>query len=126
MAKILIIEDDGPILNTYSLVLSKKGHEVFSAQSALQGKEALKNHDFDLILLDLLMPEVSGIEFLREVEPKKTIPKTTIVVLTNTESPKILKEAIDLGASKYLLKVENTPYDIVDKINSLLKPAKKH
>jgi CheY-like chemotaxis protein len=121
MAKILIVEDEEPILHSYSLVLTKQGHEVVAVNNAPAGLEAAQKQPFDLILLDLLMPEVSGIDFLRRLNPHKTIPGTRIVVLTNTESPKIISEAMELGASQYLLKVENTPYDIADKIESFIK-----
>lgn len=121
MAHILIVEDEEPILNSYTLVLSKKGHTVVPTSSASAALLSLQTEKFDLILLDLLMPEMSGVEFLRQFNPRTTAPGTRIVVLTNTESPKIINEAMELGASQYLLKVENTPYDIADKIPSFIK-----
>ncbi len=122
MAKILVIEDEEPILNAYYLVLTNKGHQVTAAHNASEGLAAIAKESFDLILLDLLMPEVSGIDFLKQVQPKTKLPQTRVVVLTNTESPKIINEAMELGATRYLLKVENTPYDIADQVEALLKP----
>jgi CheY-like chemotaxis protein len=121
MAKILIVEDEEPILNSYAFVLNKKGHQVVAANSAQKGIASLTQGPFDLILLDLLMPEMSGIDFLKQVNPRKTMPTTRVVVLTNTESPKIITDAMENGASKYLLKVDNTPYQIADQIESFLK-----
>jgi DNA-binding NtrC family response regulator len=121
MAKILIVEDEEPILHSYAFVLKKKGHDVVTAENAEKGMKALKKDKFDLILLDLLMPEVSGLEFLEQTNPRKNFPETRVVVLTNTESPKVINDAMDRGASKYLLKVDNTPYTIADQIESFIR-----
>ena len=121
MAKILVVEDDTSILNSYGFVLVKKGYDVTTAENGEAALKACAAEQFDLIVLDMLMPEMSGLDFLKQAGLKTNAPETKVLVLSNTESDKIRDEAMELGAMDYVLKVESTPYDVADKIAELLK-----
>lgn len=121
MAKVLVVEDDVSILNSYAFVLSKKGYEVTPVGDAKLALAECAKQQFDVIVLDMLLPEISGIDFMKQANLKMTSPDTKVIVLSNTESAKIQEEAMALGAVEYVLKVEATPYDLADKIAALIK-----
>lgn len=118
MANILIIEDDSAIAQAYMIGLSNH-HTVHIAPDALSGLQ-LAAEKPDVILLDMLMPSVSGLDFLRQLDPKKNLPDTKIIAISNVESAKIVESAKELGVCKYLLKVDFTPSQIETVINEVL------
>lgn len=118
MAKILIVEDDNAIAQSYMMQLVKK-HEVKVAPDVTSGL-ALAVDAPDIILLDMLMPGFSGLDFLRQLDPTKALPNTKVIAISNVESPKIVEEARQLGVVKYLLKVDFTPSQIESVIDELL------
>lgn len=125
MANILLVEDDDQIRASYAFVLTKKGYTVTEAQS---GNEALRHvqagKKFDLILLDMLMPEGSGVEFLKGAQLPAMSPDTRVIALSNTESPKIIEESKGLGVNRYVLKVEYDPYQLAELVaTELADPA---
>ena len=119
MTKVLVVEDEPSILNSYAFVFQKKGLDVTPVTNAKDALEACKTAKFDVIILDMLLPEISGLDFLRQAELKKNSPETKVLVISNTESAKIRDEAMQLGAVDYLMKVESTPYDLADKVIGL-------
>lgn len=121
MAKVLIVEDEPTILNSYAFVLEKKGFEVTPVGDAKAALDACAKVQFDIIVLDMLLPEMSGLDFLKQANLKAASPDTKVMVLSNTESAKIQEEAAQLGANEYILKVEATPYQLADKITAILK-----
>lgn len=125
MAKILLIEDDDQIRASYGLVLTKKGHVVKEASSGKMALDILEHNDFDIILLDMLMPQMSGIDFLRQAKISSKYPKTKVLAISNTESPKIIEEAKSLGTSQYLLKVDFNPYELANIISDILEQPKE-
>jgi CheY-like chemotaxis protein len=120
MPKILVVEDEASLANAYVLTLKEAGHDVILATDGQQALEACSTQQFDGILLDMLMPGVSGIEFLRQAKLSIAAPHTKVLVISNTESSKIHDEAMQLGASEYVLKVDSTPHGIADKLTALL------
>ncbi|HSX24209.1 MAG TPA: response regulator [Candidatus Saccharimonadales bacterium] len=120
-ARILYIEDYPVVQTMYVEVLQKH----FSIDVASDGKEALekiKLEHYDVILLDLLLPQVSGMEFLREYQKggHKQDDKTHLIVLSDFDNPGTQKEVRALGIKDYWIKVENTPYVLVEKLNEVL------
>lgn len=126
MAKILIIEDEKTLNEAYQMVLKKAKHKVFAA---FNGQEALDNfadQKPDLVLLDLRMPKMDGIEFLKKLKPTKNYPNTHIIVFSNYDDPFEIDEAFKNGATRYLLKAWSSPKDLVKVVSRTLadKPAK--
>lgn len=120
MAKILVVEDDLRLKLTYDIILNKEGHEVERAED---GEEALaKAETFrpDLILLDMLMPKVNGLEFLKRYDVKKSHPDVKIIVFSNMSMPKEMEEAYKLGATKYMLKSSTSPKQLAELIRQTL------
>ncbi len=120
MKKILIIEDELFLKKIYKYKLVLSGFEVTSANSAEKGLKMLEKEIPNLILLDILLPGKSGIEFLAEIRKNKKFDKIAILAFSNYDDPKIKKEAIKLKAKDYLIKSDHTPKEIVDKINGYI------
>jgi len=121
MAKILIAEDEKALNDAYVMILKRAGHTV---KSALDGAEALKitkAYEPDVILLDLRMPEMSGIEFLKAYKLPEKHPKVRVIIFSNLDMQKEIDEAFSLGASKYMLKSWASPSELVRMIEAELK-----
>ncbi len=120
MSKILIVEDDPTLRSAYLYVLTKEG---FIVESAQDGVIALRiAHDFepDLILLDMLMANLGGVEFLRSYKLKDEHPNVKVIVFSNISVPEQMSEVMALGASHYLTKSQFTPKEIIKIIRETL------
>lgn len=121
MKTILIVEDETALRDVYTMLF---GLEKFKVHEAANGKIALKqleNIKPDIILLDVLMPVMGGIEFLEKVEIKKNYPNIKVLVLSNLSDPKTRERVENLGASKYLLKAGVAPAELVKAVTQLLQ-----
>lgn len=120
MARILIVEDDKDLNNAYSIILRNEGHEV---AEAYDGKEALaKLEDFspDLILLDLLMPVMGGLEFLQHYDLQKKHPDVKVLIFTNMENSPEVAEAYKLGVQRCIIKSWTAPHNLARVISDTL------
>lgn len=119
MYKILLVEDDKILLEMYRDKFTHEGFEVFTAVDGQEGIEEMKLVKPNVVLLDLIMPKVTGFEFLKLVKVDPTLNKIPILVLTN-----IFADAEDLvknwGVKYFLLKANYTPENIVDKVKQIL------
>lgn len=121
MSKVLIIEDDQYIREMYALILKKEGYEVVEALEGSAGLVEAKTGGFDVILLDLMMPQMDGLTFLRElkkVTPQK--PNGPIIVMSNLAYNPAKDEAASLGAIDFLVKADLEPKDIVETVKKAL------
>ena len=123
MANILLIEDDPSISNAYAWALAHTGYHVILASRGSQALDIIEHQTFDILLLDLLMPELGGLEFLERGDFHQRFPQTKIIILTTVENPKLKERAASLGALHYLIKVEYTPYGLARSLAGLLKSA---
>ncbi len=119
MAKILIIEDDKDLNAAYALILNAESHTVQSAYNGSEALVLLKNFNPDLILLDLLMPVKSGVEFIKEYA-KSGSDHAKIVIFTNLENSPEINEALELGAYKCIVKSWTAPRGLIKVVNDLL------
>ncbi len=119
MKKILIAEDDFFIRDIYSKVFSLSGYEVAVAVDGMDALEKIKAQPYDMILLDIMMPRMTGIDVLKNVrsleDPTKSIP---VFIITNLGQQNVIEEAFKLGMDGYILKSQVTPQQIVDEINN--------
>ncbi len=120
MAKVLIVEDNDTLNEAYKLILEKDGHEVATAFNGEEGLEKLKEVSPDLILLDILMPKMDGLEFLRHFKSDK-YPKATIIILSNLNEDEQVEEARKLGAHRYILKASTSPRELAARVNHIAK-----
>jgi len=114
---ILIVEDDQPIAGALKLKLEKNNFLVQVCTNGNEAIELLIKEDFDLILLDLMMPEKDGFAFLLEAKTKKI--KTPVIVMSNLGQPEDINRATELGAIGYFVKSNVSIAEVVDYIKKL-------
>lgn len=117
MSKILIIEDEISFSEALSFLLEKEGFETRVAETGKQGIEAFNSEQFDLVLLDLMIPEISGIDVCRTIRTSSNIP---IIMLTAKDSEVDKVVGLELGADDYVTK----PYsarELVARIKAVLR-----
>lgn len=117
---ILIIEDDLFISKTISDKLKKNGLEVSSAKDAREAEQVLEKNTPDLILLDIILPQVNGIELLKRLKSDPKTKSIPVVVFSNLGSKEEVQEAMDLGATEYLIKATFSPDEVVEKVKKIL------
>ncbi len=120
MANILVIEDNTALNEAYELILTSEGHRVQVAHDGLEGLAKLKKFKPNLILLDLLMPNLDGLGFLKQYRKLYAKSDTKIVVLTNLDQDKEITAALQLGAYKYIVKARTSPKQLAINVNHLV------
>ena len=120
MYKILVVEDEKLLSEMYEDKFSQSGFLVVMANSAEEGFKLLEKERPDLILLDILLPQENGIQFLKRIKDIPEISKIPVIVFSNYDDPETKKKAFDLGARDYLIKTNFTPTEIVGKIKNFL------
>ncbi|HSX41667.1 MAG TPA: response regulator [Candidatus Saccharimonadales bacterium] len=121
MAKVLIVEDDADIRNAFAHGLTHAGYQMMIAGNAEEAAKQLQADTPDVMVLDLLMPGISGVEFLKQEKVSQRFPDMKILVFTNIDSPRVMDEAKSLGITEYIVKVTTTPSELAAKIQTLLK-----
>ena len=118
--KVLIVEDDNFVSEVYSTKLLEMGHEVQIAQNGEEGLALIEKSKPDLVLLDILMPVMGGIELLEELKKKVEWKSIPIILLTNVGEKESIQKARNLGVQDYLIKSHFTPAEVIEKIESIL------
>lgn len=117
---ILVIEDDRFIGEMYVRSLKKTGYEVDWMVGGNDGLIAARNKHYDLILLDIMLPERRGSEIMDALRgDKDLIPDTKVIIITNFEQDEESRMALESGADAYLIKAEITPKKLLDVIANL-------
>ena len=102
MKKILIVDDDAEIRENLAVILKGEGYRTDDAGAAREAIEKAKSDEFDVVLLDFVMPKMSGIDALIEI--RKARPKTKVIMITGFATVESAVDAIKKGASDYLSK----------------------
>lgn len=123
MSKILIIEDDEIVANIYRNKLRVEGFEVESAGDGEAGLGKARQFRPDAILLDLMLPKVTGIELMRQLRAEPDFARTPFIVFSNTYLTNIVQEAWKAGATKCLSKASCSPKHVIDALRSSLSAA---
>ncbi|MBI4836244.1 MAG: response regulator [Candidatus Abawacabacteria bacterium] len=118
MAKILIVDDEKAIVRALSLKLSHVGFTVSTAVNGAEAWEKLQKDSFDLILLDLVMPDQDGFSLLTALKEKANTTK--IIVLSNLTQEEDIQKAKDLGATEYFIKSNISLASLIEYIKKIL------
>ncbi|MBI2414950.1 response regulator [candidate division WWE3 bacterium] len=116
--KILLVEDDAFIRDLYQTVLSRAGYEIEMANDGEEAVNMASYKIYDLILLDVMLPKLTGLEVLKHLRTDTERTKETpIYLLTNLGDENIINEAYKLGANGYLLKAKYLPKQLVEEVD---------
>ncbi len=119
MPKVLIVEDNVTLNDAYRMILEKDGHDVASAYDGKEGLQKLKSFKPDVILLDMLMPKLDGLGFLKLYDASAH-PHTTVIILSNLNEDEQVEEAYKLGAHRYILKANTSPKELAARVNHIV------
>lgn len=120
MARVLVVEDDLRLKMTYDILLQKEGHTVGRAVNGEEALEKLTSFKPDLILLDISMPKMSGMQFLEAARVPDNYPNLKIIVFSNRSDPIEMEKAFELGAAKYMLKSSTSPKQLAALVQETL------
>lgn len=117
---ILVVEDTELIRRMYTDKLATEGYTVLSAADGKEGLNQLRTHNVDLVVLDLIMPVVSGLEMLEVMKADPRTKDIPVIVLSNLGQESDVERGVELGATDYLIKNSAKPADVADKIRLTL------
>jgi len=118
--KVLIVEDDMALFNMYSVELKIKGYDVLNVNDGLQALSKAKEFRPDIILLDIMLPGMNGLNILTELKADPQTMDMPIIMLTNYGSEDNVKKALESGAADYIMKYKILPSELADKIEVVL------
>jgi DNA-binding response OmpR family regulator len=117
---ILFVEDDRTISTMYARLLEKAGYQVDFAYDGAEGIKKAQAGRYDLILLDIMMPEKTGIDVLHELRADPAQARTKILILTNLAQSKASQTALKAQADGYLVKADIVPSALVEVVGDLI------
>ena len=116
--KILIVEDERPLAHALALKLGHEGYETHIANNGAEGLKEVMTAAYDIVLLDLIMPEIDGFTILQEMQTKGV--KTPVIVLSNLGQDEDRERAKKLGARDYFVKANTPIAEILKKVREIL------
>ena len=119
--KILVVEDDLFLRELYTDILTSEGYKVDSAGDGEEALTKIKLGGYNLILLDIILPKIDGLEVMRQIQrnPPQN-PNKCVIFLTNLDKDEEIKAALRLGQG-YLIKSQITPGTLVEEVQAYLK-----
>ena len=116
MKKILLIEDEEIMVNLLERKLIQEGYDVSVARDGQKGLASMKKINPDIILLDIIMPRMSGFEVMEEMQKDDDLKKIPVIVISNSGQPVEIDRIKELGAKDWLIKTEFDPREVLDKV----------
>lgn len=125
MKKLLLVDDDAFLREMYALKFSESGYEVHVAETGHQALTLIKQTpDFDVILLDMIMPGMTGVELITEIQNMAADMNACCIVLSNQGQESDIAAAKAAGAAGYIIKAEAIPSDVVTQVATLISNTK--
>jgi len=118
--KIAIIEDDMAIVQMYRMKFEHEGYEVATAPDGNSGLELISSFKPDVVLLDLMMPNMNGLDMLKQLRSQANGRDAKVVVLTNMGDTETATRVYKMAADDYIVKAEMTPKQVTERIQTLL------
>lgn len=116
----LLVEDDSFLLGMYATKFELEGFEVLTAEDGEKGLKAAKEKRPDIILLDILMPRMNGVEVLEELKKDDTTKGIPVILLTNLNQKEEIERCMSMGANDYLIKAHFMPSEVIEKVKKIL------
>lgn len=118
--KILLIEDDTFISQMYDMKFKQTNYDFLLAKDGKEGMQMIRDIKPDIILLDIVLPEMDGFAILEEIKKDPEISSIPVLLLTNLGQQENIQKGILLGAKDYIIKAHSTPQEVVEKVQSYL------
>jgi len=119
--KILVVEDDPMISSMYKTKFEADGFDVFIADNGVVGLELARKEKPDIIMLDVILPQLDGFSVLDQIKKDESIKNIPVIMLTNLGTEEDKKKGETMGALDYLVKASLTPGQVSEKIKKALK-----
>jgi CheY-like chemotaxis protein len=120
MKTILHVEDDALIVHIYRAALVRAGYQVEVAEDGLTAAKMLSKSKPDLVLLDIMLPTLTGTDVIKYIRSTPTLKSTPVIILSDASKADLAREAIESGVERIFLKSQCTPILLIDAINELL------
>lgn len=120
MKTILFIEDESSLQKTFADMLTREGYEMVPALDGETGLRLALEQKPDLVLLDLILPRIHGLEVLKKLKEAPATKEIPVIILTNLEDMESVQKALILGATTYLVKASYTLEEVLEKIKNAL------
>lgn len=117
--KILLVDDDAFLRDMYAVKFGEDGHEIQVAKSGENALEVLRESEFDVVLLDIVMPGISGVELLQQIKKEKLGGNPVCIVLSNQGEESDIEAAKNVGAAGYIIKAELIPSEVVTTVKKI-------
>lgn len=114
--KVLLVDDDEFLLDMYSVKFKEAGFDLDIASSGTEALEKIKHTPYDVILLDIIMPQLDGFEVLQQMKKDNLQGKSIVIILSNLGQKEDIERGMYLGAQDYVIKAHFTPREVVEKI----------
>jgi len=125
MKTILIVDDSATIRKLLAYILKRKNYVIAEAEDGIDAMEKLSHVQVDLVIVDLNMPNMDGIEFVKNLRDNYYYMDTPVIMLTTTKDDKLKKEALDAGVNLFLNKPVQ-PNFLLYKVESLLQDEEEY
>jgi DNA-binding response OmpR family regulator len=119
-AKILIVEDDPLMSRVYQRIFKLEGYEIVTAQDGEEGLKKATETNPVLIMLDIMMPKMNGLDILQKLKSQDSTKTIPIIMLTNLAGQEDAKKVISMGAAKYKVKSEYKPSRVTNMVKEVL------
>ena len=123
--KILIVDDEQAIRNMLAIALRSSGFECYEASNAYEANDIIKNHPVDIVLLDWMMPQLSGIEFVRQLRKQADTKHLPVIMISAKTDEKNIVTGLTAGVDDYITK-PFSPRELTARINAVLRRASQH
>lgn len=120
--RVLLIEDDMAIALMYQLQLANDGYDVELATDGVSGLRQLQEDPPDLVLLDIRLPRLPGLDVLRAIAVDPSVAGVPVLILSNYGEPAVVREGLQLGARDYLIKSQTTPIQLSMRLREYVPP----
>lgn len=118
---VLLVEDEDFIRDLYQRQLTLAGFSVDAFPNGTEALNSLKQKTYDIILLDIMLPDINGLEILKQIKQNPATQHASVIMLTNLGQDATIKQGFELGAEGYFVKAAYTPDQIVQEVKNILQ-----
>lgn len=118
--KILLVDDDVFLRDMYATKFAETGDSVTGVQSGAEALQYIAKDFFDVIIMDMVMPGMTGVELLTAIKSVESAQKSKCIVLSNQGEDSDKRAAEEQGALGYIIKAESIPSEVVEKVHKLV------